>query len=115
VEEYRVHLRAGRIIVHGERIIFGLQGGNIGMVTVIPEVTEKKCQRNTKSFFRGNVVVIVDVLEKARFEMNEDGSSTTSLTTQDHVRINDRLLRLRPINSVKSYYLPDVKESVAVT
>ena len=100
----------GGIIVHGERIIVGLQGGNIGMVTVIPEVIEKKCQRNTKSFDRGNVVIMVDVLEKARFESSEDDS-----ITQDYIRSNDRLLRSRPIYSVMSYCLPYVKELVAVT
>jgi hypothetical protein len=97
VEEYRVHLSAGGTIIHGERIIVGLQGGNTGMVTVIPEVIEKKCQRNAKSFVRGNVVIMVDVLEKARFEISEDASSMTSLSTQDYIRSNDRLLRSRPI------------------
>ena len=53
------------------------------MVTVIPEVIEKKCQRSTKSFIRGNVVIMVNVLEKVPFEITEDGSNTTVQDTQD--------------------------------
>ena len=111
VEEYRVHLSAGGTIVHGERIIVGLQGGNIGMVTVIPEVIEKKCQRNTKSFVRGNVVIMVDVLEEARFEIGGDGSSATSLSNQDYIRSNDRLLRSRPI-LLSDIILPTLRQGV---
>ena len=65
------------------------------MVTVIPEVIERKCQRSSKSFIRGNVVIMVDVLEKVPFEISEDGSNTTGQGTQDFIRNN--ALRSRPI------------------
>ena len=89
VEEYRVHLSKGGTIIHGERVIVGLQGGKVAMVTVIPEVIEKKCQRSAKSFIRGNVVIMVGVLDKVPFEIGEDISNTTSQSTQDYIRNND--------------------------
>ena len=112
VEEYRVHLSAGGTIIHGEMIVVGLQGGNIGMVTVIPEVIEKKCQRNNKSFVRGNVVIMVDVLEKAPFVNVEEGLNTTSRSTQDYIRSNDRLLRSRPI-LLSDVILPTLRHGVS--
>ena len=48
------------------------------MATVIPEVIEKKCLQSTKSFIGGNVVAMVDVLEKVPFEISRNNSSATS-------------------------------------
>ena len=109
VEEYRVHLSAGGTIVHGERVIVGLQGGKVAMVTVIPEVIDKKCQRSIKSFIRGDVVIMVDVLEKVPFEITEDGSNTTVQDTQDFIRNN--ALRSRPI-LLSDVILPTLREGV---
>ena len=64
------------------------------MITAIPEVIEKKCQRASKHFVRGNVVIMVDVLEKARFNIIEDGENVRTQGTQDYIRNN--ALRSRP-------------------
>ena len=110
VEEYRVHLSTGGTIIHGERVIVGLHGGKIAMVTVMPEVIEKKCQRSNKAFIRGNVVIMVDVLEKAPFETNGDSSSETSPSTQDYIRNN--ALRSRPI-LLSDVVLPTLRPGVS--
>ena len=110
VEEYRDHLSKGGTIIHGERVIVGLQGGKVAMVTVIPEVIEKKCQRSTKPFIRGNVVIMVDVLEKVPFEIGEDSSNTTSQSTQDYIRNNS--LRSRPI-LLSDVILPTLRQGVS--
>ena len=66
---------------------------------------------STKSFIGGNVVAMVGVLEKVRFEISADNSSSTFQGTQDCIRNN--VLRSRP--KLILYYLPYVKELVAVT
>ena len=70
VEEYRLHLQREGVIVQGEMIVVGVHGNALAIVTAIPEVLEKACQRNRKTFKRGDVAVMVDYLERAPVEGN---------------------------------------------
>jgi hypothetical protein len=63
VAEYKAFLSAGGIIENSERIIVGVRGGGIALVTVLPESLGKKCQRNSVKFNRGDVTVVVHMLK----------------------------------------------------
>jgi hypothetical protein len=64
VAQYKAFLSAGGIIVNSDRIIVGVRGGGIALVTVLPEILGKKCQRNSVKFNRGDVTVVVHMLKR---------------------------------------------------
>jgi hypothetical protein len=68
VEEYRVHLQREGAIEQGEMIVIGLHGNALAIVTAIPEVLERACQRSRKTFKRGDVTLMVDILERVLVE-----------------------------------------------
>jgi hypothetical protein len=70
VEEYRVHLQREGAIEQGEMIVIGLHGNALAIVTAIPEVLERACQRSRKTFKRGDVTLMVDILERVLVEGN---------------------------------------------
>lgn len=63
VEEYRLHLQREGVIVQGELIVVGVRGEALAIITAIPEVIDRACQRKGKTFKRGDVAVMVDFLE----------------------------------------------------
>ena len=70
VEEYRLHLQREGVIVQGEMIVVGVNGNALAIVTAIPEVLVRACQRKGKTFKRGDVAVMVDFLERAPVDAN---------------------------------------------
>jgi hypothetical protein len=45
VTEYKDFLNIGGIISDIERIVVGVKGGGLALVTTLPELLDKKCQR----------------------------------------------------------------------
>lgn len=84
VAEYKAFLSAGGIIVNSDRIIVGVRGGGLAMVTVLPEVLDRKCQRNTVKFNRGDVTVVVQMLKK--INDIENAPSNRPVGSADYVR-----------------------------
>ena len=41
-----------RVIIQGENVVVGVRGGGLALVTVLPEVIERGCQRNGEKFKR---------------------------------------------------------------
>jgi hypothetical protein len=64
VAEYKQFLSSGGIIIGNERIIVCVKGGGLALVTSLPEVLLKKCQRMGVPFKRGEVTIVVDMLKK---------------------------------------------------
>jgi hypothetical protein len=62
VKEYSDFLSREGIIQNGERIIVGVKGGGLALITSLPEVLEKKCTRMNTSYKIGDTVVLVDML-----------------------------------------------------
>lgn len=84
VAEYKAFLSAGGIIVNSDKVIVGVRGGGLALVTVLPEVLDKKCQRNTVKFNRGDVTVVVQMLKK--INDIENTPSSRPVGTADYVR-----------------------------
>lgn len=107
MQEYRTHLEIGGVIIHGEKIIVGVHGGGLALVTALPEVIVRGCQRNNKTFKRGDVTVVIDVLTAVREEIATEAQISNS--TVDYVRTTK--LRNRTV-LLSDIILPVIVEGV---
>lgn len=64
VAEYKQFLSSEGIMIGNEKIVVGVKGGGLALVTSLPEVLTKKCQRMSVPFKRGDVTIVVDMLKK---------------------------------------------------
>jgi hypothetical protein len=64
VAEYKQFLSSGGIIIDKEKIIVGVKGGGLAIVTSLPEILGKKCQRMGVPFKLGDVIIVVDMLKR---------------------------------------------------
>lgn len=108
ITDYRNHLHREGVIIHGEKIVVGLRGGGLALVTVLPEVIERACQRNGKKFKRGDVTVVVDVLKEVREEPMMESLIPSGY--MDYVRSSKQLQRTMLLSDI---ILPAIVEGVA--
>ena len=108
VEEYRNHLHREGVVIQGEKIVVGVRGGGLALVTVLPEVIERGCQRNGKKFKRGDVTVVVDVLK----EVVEDSTRENRIPLEyaDYVRNSKQTQRTILLSDI---VLPAIVEGIA--
>ena len=112
VTEYKDFLNIGGIITDNERIVVGVKGGGIALVTTLPELLDKKCQRMGVKYKRGDVIVIVDMLKKINDIAN--GQDSRPQGTVDYVRNNSGKLLQRTIllsNIVLPILRPDMRRT----
>ena len=86
VSQYKTFLDVGGTIIHSDRIIVGVRGGGLAIVTAIPEVLKKKCQRMGVKYKRSDVVIVVDMIIKVKEVLNSP--SDTPAGYVDYVRNN---------------------------
>lgn len=85
VEEYRKYLVREGLIISGERVIVGVRGRGIALITSLPEVIGKKCQRMGVPFKIGDVTVVIDILK--RVEREEETMNQTPEGFTDYQRV----------------------------
>ena len=81
IAEYTAFLRRTALgdnvpLVDGDRVLVGLQGGGLALVTSLPEVLDKARQRQGIKYKRGDVLVIIDLLREVKPPVGYD--------SQDH-------------------------------
>ena len=106
VTEYKDFLKIGGIVTDNERIVVGVKGGGIALVTTLPELLDKKCQRMGVKYKRGDVIVMVDMLKKINDIAN--GQDSRPQGTVDYVRNNSGKLLQRTI-LLSNIVLPEVR------
>lgn len=100
VEEYRKFLSREGLVVNGERIIVGVRGKGIALITSLPEVLEKKCQRMGVHFKLGDVIVMIDMLKKAEREdsvLNQTPDGYTDYQRNNRGNVMQRTILLSKI------------------
>ena len=95
IAEYKKFLSMGGTIVSGVKIIVGIKGRGLAMVTALPEVLEKKCQRMGVKYKRGDVTVVVDMLKNVTD--TGSGQSIRPEGTADYIRNNSGKLLQRTV------------------
>jgi hypothetical protein len=83
VKEYSEFISGEGIIQNGERVIVGVKGGGIALITSLPEVLDKKCTRMGVSYKLGDTVIIVDMLTRVINDAN-----VRPMGTADFIRNN---------------------------
>jgi hypothetical protein len=83
VKEYSDFLSREGIIQNGERIIVGVKGGGLALITSLPEVLEKKCTRMNTTYKIGDTVVLVDMLLRVMQDV-----TVRPVGTADYIRNN---------------------------
>jgi hypothetical protein len=115
VTEYKDFLNTGGVLIGSERIIVGIKGGGLALLTSLPEVLDKKCQRMGVKYKRGDVTIVVDMLKK----INEVacGRDNRPQGTVDYVRNNAGKLLQRTIllsNIVLPLLRPEMRRSSTI-
>lgn len=95
IAEYKAFLSTGGIIVGSERIIVGVKGGGLALLTAIPELHSKQCQRMSVKYKRGDVTVVVDMLKK--LTVDDSIPNNRPPGTADYIRDNSGRLLQRTI------------------
>ena len=108
IAEYKKFLCEGGIIVSGVKIIVGIKGRGLAMVTALPEVLEKKCQRMGVKYKRGDVTVVVDMLKNVSETPNEE--FIRPVGTADYIRNNSGKLLQRTV-LLSNIILPVISSS----
>ena len=70
VREYSEFISRDGNIQNGERVIVGVRGGGLALITSLPEVFEKKCTRMGVGYKMGDTVVLVDMLLRVNNDIN---------------------------------------------
>jgi hypothetical protein len=83
VKEYSDFISRDGIIQNGERIIVGVKGGGLALITSLPEVLDKKCTRMNSSYKIGDTVVLVDMLLGVMHDV-----TARPVGTADYIRSN---------------------------
>ena len=108
IDEYNTYLQKEGVIIASEKIIVGVRGGGLALVTALPEVIERSCQRMGKKFKRGDVTVVVDVLKLAIQEIGAEVHQSNG--TIDYVRDRKHLQRTLLLSNI---VLPVIVEGVS--
>ena len=108
ITEYKKFLGEGGIIVSGVKIIVGIKGRGLAMVTALPEVLEKKCQRMGVKYKRGDVTLVVDMLKNVNETPNEQ--FIRPVGTADYIRNNSGKLLQRTV-LLSNIILPVISSS----
>lgn len=108
IEEYHTHLQKEGVIIASEKVIVGVRGGGLALVTALPEVIERNCQRMGKKFKRGDVTFVLDVL---KLVIQEIGAEVHQFNgTIDYVRDGKQKQRTLLLSNI---VLPVVVEGVS--
>jgi hypothetical protein len=76
VREYSDFINRGGIIQNGERTVVGLKGGELALITSLPEVLEKKCTRMNVGYKIGDKVLLRVSSDVIKIKSSFKSSST---------------------------------------
>lgn len=109
IAEYRKFLSEGGMIISTVKTIVGIKGRGLAMVTALPEVLDKKCQRMGVKYKRGDVTVVVDMLKNVSDA--DRAQSTRPAGTADYIRNNGGKLLQRTV-LLSNIVLPVISSNV---
>ena len=110
VEQYSKFFHREGIIDGNERIIVGVRGGGIAIVTALPESLSKQCQRMGVKYKLGDAIIIVDMLVKINHAIG--AVNTTPPDSVDYIRNNAGKLLQRTI-LLSSVVLPEIVDGMS--